>query len=212
MHIGSLDIYQKDNKYYINNLNNLNQNKSFNILFDSFQLETNDFSSIFSLISLKDFLINNHFNNDIISKFLKSLYKQINFIIERKYSISFIDISDIMVIDNDKFLFCNFEKLIQINNKKQITLTQTYDKRNMFIPPELMKNNIIPISIPYTSFYYSLGSIIIYCLQYHYKHDKIDNKQLSSYEILQQHKYNKFYFTINNFLNIEPSKRFFILF
>jgi len=213
MRIGCLDIYQKNSIYYINNENeNENENKQFNILFHSFQLETNDFSSIFSLISLKEYLHTNPFNSDIISKFLKSLYKQINFIIERKYSISFIDISDIMVVDNDKFLFCNFEKLIQINNKKQIIITQTYDKKNMFIPPELMKNNIIPFSIPYTSFYYSLGSIIIYCLQYNYKHDNIDNKKLSYYEILQQHKYNKFYFTINNFFNIDPSNRFFILF
>ena len=194
MHIGSLDIYQKDNKYYINNLNNLNQNKSFNILFDSFQLEGNDFSSIFSLVSLKDYLVNTQFNNNIVGNFIKSLYKQTTFIVERKYSISFIDVLDIMVVNNDKFLFCNFEKIIQINNKQEITLTQTYDKKNMFIPPELMKNNIIPISIPYTSFYYSLGSIIIYCLHYNHTHDKHDNKKISSYETLQQHKYNKFFF------------------
>ena len=92
MHIGCLDIYQKDNKYYINNLNNLNQNKSFNILFDSFQLEGNDFSSIFSLVSLKDYLVNTQFNNNIVGNFIKSLYKQTTFIVERKYSISFIDV------------------------------------------------------------------------------------------------------------------------
>ena len=204
MHIGCLDISQKNGIYYITN--DINENKQFNILFDSFELERNDFSSIQTIVSLKDYLVNTHFNNDIISKFLKSLYKQLKFIIKKKYSISFIDISDIMVVDNDKFLFCNFEKLIQINNKKQITITQTYDKRNMFIPREFMKNNIIPMTIPYTSFYYSLGSIIIYCLQYH------TDKKISSYNLLQQHKYNKFFFTITNFLNIEPSKRFFILF
>lgn len=211
MLIGSLDIYEKNNKYYIDNKN---KNDIFFMLIESFQLNENielyekneyEFSTIFSLSSLKDYLYHNSFNNVTTDNLLRSLYQQLDFFRERNYSISFMDVSDIMVINNDKFFFCNSDKLIEMKNGK-ILITEIYDKSNIFLPPEFITNDTIPFSIDYSSFYYSLGIIVLYCLQQ-------KNKIIYSFEeILDYYKEYNFYFTISQCLNINPSKRKFIFF
>ena len=202
MLIGSLDIYQKNNKYYIDNVN---QDDIFLMLIDSFQLDGNDFSTIFSLSSLKEHMNQTIFNNVTTNNLLRSLYQQLDFFRERNYSISFMDVSDIMVINNDKFLFCNADKLLDIKNEK-ILITQIYDKTNIFLPPEFITNDTIPFSVDYSSFYYSLGIMVLHCLQ------QKDKKLYSFEEILDYYKEYNFYFTISQFLNINPSKRKFIIF
>ena len=202
MLVGSLDIYQKNNKYYIDNVN---QDDIFLMLIDSFQLDGNDFSTIFSLSSLKEHMNQTIFNNVTTNNLLRSLYQQLDFFRERNYSISFMDVSDIMVINNDKFLFCNADKLLDIKNEK-ILITQIYDKTNIFLPPEFITNDTIPFSVDYSSFYYSLGIMVLHCLQ------QKDKKLYSFEEILDYYKEYNFYFTISQFLNINPSKRKFIIF
>lgn len=202
MLIGSLDIYQKNNKYYIDNVN---QDDIFLMLIDSFQLDGNDFSTIFSLSSLKEHMNQTIFNNVTTNNLLRSLYQQLDFFRERNYSISFMDVSDIMVINNDKFLFCNADKLLDIKNEK-ILITQIYDKTNIFLPPEFITNDTIPFSVDYSSFYYSLGIMVLHCLQ------QKDKKLYSFEEILDYYKEYNFYFTISQCLNINPSKRKFIIF
>jgi len=202
MLIGSLDIYQKNNKYYIDNVN---QDDIFLMLIDSFQLDGNDFSTIFSLSSLKEHMNQTIFNNVTTNNLLRSLYQQLDFFRERNYSISFMDVSDIMVLNNDKFLFCNTDKLLEIKNGK-ILITQIYDKSNIFLPPEFITNDTIPFSIDYSSFYYSLGIMVLHCLQ------QKDKRLYSFEEILDYYKEYNFYFTISQCLNINPSKRKFIIF
>jgi hypothetical protein len=202
MLVGSLDIYQKNNKYYIDNVN---QDDIFLMLIDSFQLDGNDFSTIFSLSSLKEYMKQVSFNNVTTNNLLRSLYQQLDFFRERNYSISFMDVSDIMVINNDKFLFCNADKLLDIKNGK-ILITQIYDKSNIFLPPEFITNDTIPFSIDYSSFYYSLGIMVLHCLQ------QKDKRLYSFEEILDYYKEYNFYFTISQCLNINPSKRKFIIF
>ena len=202
MLIGSLDIYQKNNKYYIDNVN---QDENVLMLIESFQLDRNDFSTIFSLSSLKEYINQVNFNNVTTNNLLRSLYQQFEFLKERNYSISFMDVSDIMVINKDKFLFCNSEKLLDIKNGK-ILITQIYDKTNIFIPPEFITNDTIPFSTDYSSFYYSLGIIVLHSLQ------QTDKNSLSFEEILEHYKDYNFYFTISQCLNINPSKRNFIIF
>ena len=88
----------------------------------------------------------------------------------------------------------------------KILITQIYDKTNIFIPPEFITNDTIPFSTDYSSFYYSLGIIVLHCLQ------ETDKNFLSFEEILELYKEYNFYFTISQCLNINPSKRNFIIF
>ena len=74
MLIGSLDIYQKNNKYFIDNIN---QDENMVMLIESFQLDRNDFSTIFSLSSLKEYMKQVNFNNVTTNNLLRSLYQQL---------------------------------------------------------------------------------------------------------------------------------------
>lgn len=208
MIFGSLDICVKNNKYYIdNNDTNDTVDTITRMLVESFQLENNDFSSIFSLLSLKEYISHNEFNVETIHIFIKSLYDQIEFFKEKNYSISLINISDIMVINKNKFLFCNSENISQIKNKK-ILITQFYDKENIFIPPEFVINDTIPFYVHHNSFYYSIGAIVLYCFQQSHQ----QYKSQSFDKTLEQFEYSNFYFTISSCFNTDPSKRVFIVF
>jgi hypothetical protein len=217
MLLGSLDICIKNNKYYINNIDNIDN--ITRLLLQSFQLEENEFSSIFSLMSLKEYIAVNNFNVETIHIFIKSLYDQIEFFKETNHSISFIDISDILVINKNRFLFCNSEKILQIKNKK-ILITQLYDKENIFIPPEFITNDTIPFYVYQSSFYYSIGVIVLYCFQQQQQQQQQQQGQEQQGQeqqqpfdkILQQFEYSNFYFTISSCFNTDPSKRVFIVF
>ena len=43
-------------------------------------------------------------------------------------------------------------------------VTDFYDPNNLFLPPEFIHNNMIPFSTHYTSVYYSLAIVILFCL------------------------------------------------
>ena len=96
--------------------------------------------------------------------FLHSIYYQIQNLLEHNIAISFMDLNDIMVIDGDKFYFCNYNKLYNITQHKTILVTDFYDRNNLFLPPEFIHNNMIPFSTHYTSVYYSLAIVILFCL------------------------------------------------
>ena len=217
MIIGSLDIHKKNNIFDIVSINtNISINTSsshdssshdsFSILLESFQL--NHHSYLFTantIVSLDDFIKNNCFTIELATLFIKSIYNQTQFLSERNLGISFIDISDIMVINNHSFYFCNSNKLFNIHANK-IKINEVYDKNNCFLPPEFIQNDTLPFSTLYSSFFYSLGILTLYCLLK-------TNKQFSSYDdVLNHYKYSKIHFTISQCLLDNPIQRNFFLF
>ena len=217
MIIGSLDIHKKNNIFDIVSINtNISINTSsshdssyhdsFSILLESFQL--NHHSYLFTantIVSLDDFIKNNCFTIELATLFIKSIYNQTQVLSERNLGISFIDISDIMVINNHSFYFCNSNKLFGIHANK-IKINEVYDKNNCFLPPEFIQNDTLPFSTLYSSFFYSLGILTLYCLLK-------TNKQFSSYDdVLNHYKYSKIHFTISQCLLDNPIQRNFFLF
>jgi hypothetical protein len=169
MLIGSIDI-QKDNAVYvISNLTTCIEHPFFSSLFQSFDYFANTSSSSYSLcaksiVSLDQFIQSTQFNITTATLFLHSIYYQIQNLLENNIAISFMDLNDIMVIDGDKFYFCNHNKLYNITQNKTIMVTDFYDPHNLFLPPEFIHNNMIPFSTHYTSVYYSLAIVIMFCL------------------------------------------------
>jgi hypothetical protein len=167
MLIGSIDI-QKDNAVYvISNLSMCIENPFFSRLFQSFEYFANASSVVSSsssssyslcaksIVSLDQFIQSTQFNITTATLFLHSIYYQIQSLLENNIAISFMDLNDIMVIDGDKFYFCNYNKLYNITQNKTIMVTDFYDPHNLFLPPEFIHNNMIPFSTYYTSVYYS---------------------------------------------------------
>ena len=79
-----------------------------------------------------------------------------------KKSFLFYDIANIIVIDNNKFVYV-CDDLVQLNNDK-ILITKPFTKTNTLLSPEALNINTIPSKIHYTSVYYSLGLLITFCM------------------------------------------------
>ena len=170
MIIGSFDIQKENAVYVISNLTTCIDNPIFSRLFQSIDYfaNTSTVSSYSlcakSIVSLDKFIESTQFTITSATLFLHSIYYQIQNLLENNIAISFMDLNDIMVIDGDKFYFCNYNKLYNITQNKTILVTDFYDPNNLFLPPEFIHNNMIPFSTHYTSVYYSLAIVILFCL------------------------------------------------
>ena len=168
MIIGSFDIQKENAVYVISNLTTCIEHPFFSRLFQSFEYFANASASYSlcakSIVSLDEFIQSTQFTITTATLFLHSIYYQIQNLLENNIAISFMDLNDIMVIDGDKFYFCNYNKLYNITHHKTILITDFYDPDNLFLPPEFIHNNTIPFSTHYTSVYYSLAIVILFCL------------------------------------------------
>jgi hypothetical protein len=174
MLIGSFDIQKENAVYVISNLTTCIENPFFSNLFHSCEYFANTSSVVSSsssyslcaktIVSFDVYIESTQFTITSATLFLHSIYFQIQSLLENNIAISFMDLNDIMVIDSDKFYFCNYNKLYNITQYKTILVTDFYDPHNLFLPPEFIHNNMIPFSTHYTSVYYSLAIVILFCL------------------------------------------------
>ena len=175
---------------------------------------------------LSDFIKNNTFSIIMATKLIESMYIHVQYLEKNGYGISYIELQDIMVIenkhmrnssdDNDNganhinnitFLFSNFNKLYELKNE-HIFVTDFYNRNNPLLPPELINNETIPFYCHKTSTYYCLAQIILYC----FKHSIPILSSYSFTDVLNYYKDTKLYFTLKYCLNDDPYKREFILF
>ena len=119
--------------------------------------------------------------------------------------IPFLKLSDILVIDNNHYFIINTSRILPINNN-QITINQPY-KRTPFFSPELQDLNGIPSKINWKSAYYSLASLIIYCLT----NEHILGNKLSSGEILDKIYETKLYWALERCLMDDPQDRYYLI-
>jgi len=70
---------------------------------------------------------------------------------------------NIIVFDNNKFVYVSSEHLLEINNDF-ITITYPFIKNDFFMSPEIQFIKELPFTISYKSSYYSLGCLLLYCL------------------------------------------------
>ena len=76
----------------------------------------------------------------------------------------YIRLTSLLCLGDTNNHFCNYNKLYNITQNKTILVTDFYDPNNLFLPPEFIHNNMIPFSTHYTSVYYSLAIVILFCL------------------------------------------------
>jgi len=174
--------------------------------------------------SLSDFIQSNRFSILMAAKLLGTMYTQIQHLENNGYAISYIELHDIMVIENKRthvvgdrssephstgltFLFSNYNKLYEVKNSR-LFITDFYNRNDPILPPEFINNETIPFYCHKSSSYYSLAQIILYCF-------KQSIPRFSSYsftDILNYYKDTKLYFTLKYCLNDDPDKREFVLF
>ena len=99
-----------------------------------------------NVIPLKDYLLKN--NSLSHNKCIKLIF----------YG---FDINDILVID-DIFMFCSTQYVLPLVN--ELIIFYSPIKKAYFSNPELLNLTTLPSEISYKCSYYSLGTLVIYCL------------------------------------------------
>jgi hypothetical protein len=213
--IGSFYIHHDKPHYTVSHVSDNGMNHPmYQLLYQSFQTRIPDIAQFIynkkSVVPLSNIICDASmisFSLDIVNLLFQSMYSQICFLLKHGVAISFIDINDIMVINGNSFYFCNYDKLYHIKNGF-ITITDFYDLQNPFLPPELINNNIIPFTTYYTSSFYSLAIIILYCFKkISLVEGGVEEHDLSYKTLLNMYQHTKIYFTLKYCLVKEPTKR-----
>jgi hypothetical protein len=142
-------------------------------------------------------------------KMIDELTKQILFLKKLHYGFYGLDIHDILVIDN-KFIFCSAKNVLPIVNECIIFYAPI--NHPYFSNPELIELTSLPSEINYKCVYYSLGSLVVFCLlnQYLLVGNEIkDQKQIAL--ILSPIKNTKMYWFLKRCLNDQIEKRVLLL-
>lgn len=134
------------------------------------------------------------------------LSKQIQELEKRGYAIIGFNLQDIIMIDESVFLFVNNEYLFSFHNTYINLVTPL--KKPYFSSPELLQLTKLPAKIHYKSCYYSLASLVVYCLlqEYVFKGNEVKtDKELNI--ILKPLYATKMYWFLKRCLALNPENR-----
>jgi hypothetical protein len=201
-------LTKQNNNYIFDKSKYKNKNdKIFDIFIDSLQLPFTDSFYALTVNTLDHYLSTHTFSIDIAEKCLKSIYNQINIFYSNNISVSYLDIKDILVID-DKFFIANLDKLYHFDHQNNMNIYEIYDKENQFLSPLFISNSSIPFISKKDDFIYTLALIVIYSIKY--THTQFSN--LKNEEILDQIRFSKIYYTLKFSLTKDEKYRKFIIF
>ena len=156
--------------------------------------------------------------NDVV-KMVHYLSEQLNYLINKENStILGYNIDEIIVINDDKFVFINNELVLNIekDKKEMVKISSPFLITDFYISPEMLKIKEIPSFIHFKTSYFSFALLIIYCLvgdddfyTNYLKHKHIENilKTLNNHPI----KNTKLYWILSRCLDEEPTNRSIIL-
>jgi hypothetical protein len=142
-------------------------------------------------------------------KLISDLTKQLLYLEKQGYSFYGFDIDDIIIIDGI-FIFVTSRYLLPIYDNN----IYFYSLINIpyFSSPELLKLTTLPSSINYKSCYYSLGTLVVFCLLNNYLLVGNDIKTSEEIEtIIEPLNNTKLYWFIKRCLNEETLNRTLLL-
>jgi hypothetical protein len=135
-------------------------------------------------------------------QFLFDIGNQIQTLERFSLGIPFIKIEDIIVIDNRHFFYLDDSKVLDIN-RITIDIEEPY-KISMFFSPEFKNIKGLPAEISYKTSYYSLASLIVFCM--FNAHVEVGNK-----DILKPIYTTKLYWALDRMLQDDPKDRFYLI-
>jgi len=129
---------------------------------------------------------NNRLNYTTASNLFNDLSKQIQSLEVLKLGLSFLCTTDIVVVDGKHFLYLNDRNVHNIVNGTEIVidLPQT---TSLFISPEMLSLTNFPMKIHFKSGFYSMGSLVLYCLTGNLVNETTKTKILESINTTQLH-------------------------
>ena len=144
-------------------------------------------------------------------KLVYNLTNQLKYLIEEESESFYRYTTDnIIVIDNDKFIYLSNENLMKIIEKTELIKFVAPFDRDGFVSPELLKIKSVPSTVNYRTIYYSLGLLVMDCLFDYQKENDILNDINDKEELLTPIKDTKLFYLIKRCLHEEPTSRIII--
>jgi len=174
--------------------------------------ETNSlFFSVESFKTLNTYLLEKKtISHGKCIKMIDDLTKQLLYLKSLNYGFYGFDIDDIIVIDDNLFIFCSGEYLIPLTNN--IITFYAPIKQPYFGSPELITLTMLPSKINYKTSYYSLGVLVVYCLFNKYLLVGNEIKSEEEIDIILDPIHNtKLYWFLKRCLTMESDKRTLLL-
>lgn len=139
---------------------------------------------------------------------LYNLENQNNFLIKNELcGIFCIELCDVLVIDDSKFIFINPKKLASVDSDRNMSFFYPFErKRKDFCSPEILALIKLPASVDINTFYYSLGALLVFCVS----NINVSKSNVNLAENLILIRGTKLYWTILRLLYLEPKKRQFL--
>jgi len=129
---------------------------------------------------------------NIVLNILYSLSTQIHYLLKNESKCFYkLDVSNIFVINDNKFIYLSYDDLKNVKNK-EIHIYTPIIKTSGFLSPELKNATSIPIIVNYKTIFYSLGLFILHSI----------NNEIISIEDT------KLYYFLMRCLYKEPESRF----
>ena len=96
---------------------------------------------------------------------VSTLTTQLNYLIAiRNHTILGYTPKDILVINENKFVFMGAELMSELMTENKALISYPYSETDFFVSPELLKVRELPSYVHYKTAYFSLGCLIIYAL------------------------------------------------
>ena len=148
-----------------------------------------------------------NFSYESALKLVYNLTNQLKYLIEEESESFYRYTTDnIIVIDNDKFIYLSNENLMKIIEKTELIKFVAPFDRDGFVSPELLKIKSVPSTVNYRTIYYSLGLLVMDCLFDYQKENDILNIN-DKEELLTPIKDTKLFYLIKRCLHDDPDSR-----
>ena len=97
-------------------------------------------------------------------KMAQCIGQQLFYLEKYAHTFSWFNLDKILVIDDSSFLCVGLEQLMPIDAFGRIWFTTPFSLKQPHIAPEIQGLKMLPSYVTYKAAYYSLGSLIIFCL------------------------------------------------
>jgi hypothetical protein len=137
-------------------------------------------------------------------KMLHDLEQQNRELLSESLCIFCIRSEDILVVDGEKFVFVNSDYVKKMDSWGKISFFSPF-RRVGFFSPELAAIDALPSSVGWKTFYYSLGSLVSFCVSGKHLEDK--TLLVDSLKHIEK---TKLYWTILRLVAVDLEKRRFL--